>query len=189
MDMFFLKTDKWHRRLISKALLLVSFGDICLCYLKCLFVLLIWSDNHTFEAFCETTKIALLSFSFQKTGHSNRTFGRFTHGVFGFIDNRLLQERFYDNSSESVSHLMCGLCLKSRMHWFCFSPYNLKESAANLAISLWQKTWEKFKPEGTKRSWARIWFELVAPHRKLHWNFVWNDMKRTELQFKNCQLA
>lgn len=34
-----------------------------------------------------------LSFSlFQKTGHSNRTFGRFTHGVFGFIDNRLLQK-------------------------------------------------------------------------------------------------
>lgn len=95
---------------------------LLVCCLKCLFVLLIWSDNHTFEAFCETTKIALLSFSFQKTGHSNRTFGRFTHGVFGFIDNRLLQERFYDNSSESVSHLMCGLCLKSRMHWFFFHP-------------------------------------------------------------------
>ncbi|XP_049340678.1 striated muscle preferentially expressed protein kinase isoform X2 [Astyanax mexicanus] len=40
---------------------------------------------------------------FQKTGHSNRTFGRFTHGVFGFIDNsevfRSCRKQSYDSET------------------------------------------------------------------------------------------
>nr|XP_055071471.1 striated muscle preferentially expressed protein kinase isoform X3 [Misgurnus anguillicaudatus] len=40
---------------------------------------------------------------FQKTGHSNRTFGRFTHGVFGFIDTsevfRSCRKQSYDSET------------------------------------------------------------------------------------------
>jgi len=182
---FFLKADKWHRRLVSKELLLVSFGDICWCAVwnTCFFCS--FEVTIIFEAFCSTTKIALLSFSFQKTGHSNRTFGRFTHGVFGFIDNRLLQERFYDNSSESVSHLMSGLCLKSRMHWLYFALCNLKESADNLAI------YASASRHGRNSNWRievmsvnSSWTGGATQNVLLKIELEWNVEDFTELQLK-----
>lgn len=77
---------------------------LCMCACACLINRPTCHDLHK-HFYIPRVKLCSLkcffSFSFfQKTGHSNRTFGRFTHGVFGFIDNRLLQKEILQSYHE-----------------------------------------------------------------------------------------